>query len=262
MAWFKVDDGFHSSRKVLSIPKRQRFAAVGVWSIAGSWCADELTDGHVPEFMLGVWGVPPSAAQSLVNAGLWERTDGGYLFCNWLEYQPRKADVDAEREASRARMRELRAKRKGKKPQDDAAEPEVFGRTDANGSESVRNPDPTRPDPTPIEEAKASSPSQKRGTRIDPEWIPDQELIQQMRSECPGVDLESEHRKFIDHWIAQPGQKGVKVDWAATWRNWIRRSAPAATPGRAAAPKQTAVDKARAIAANMSGTFGGKEIEA
>ena len=39
MAWFKVDDGFHSSRKVLSIPRRSRLAAIGAWTIAGAWCA-------------------------------------------------------------------------------------------------------------------------------------------------------------------------------------------------------------------------------
>lgn len=29
--------------------------------------------------------------------------------------------------------------------------------------------------------------------------------------------------EFKDYWIAQPGQKGVKTDWDATWRNWVRR---------------------------------------
>jgi hypothetical protein len=28
--------------------------------------------------------------------------------------------------------------------------------------------------------------------------------------------------KFRDHWAALPGQRGVKVDWLATWRNWCR----------------------------------------
>ncbi len=149
MAWFKVDDGLHSSRKFLSIPKRSRFAAIGVWAIAGAWCADQLTDGHVPDYMLEVWGVPPSAPLSLVQAGLWERESGGYVFCNWLEYQPRKADVDAEREASRERMRDLRAKRKQNKPQDNAELGEVFGRTVTNCSENVRNPVPSRPSPDP-----------------------------------------------------------------------------------------------------------------
>ena len=120
MAWFKVDDGFHSSRKVLSIPRRSRLAAIGAWTIAGSWCADELTDGHVPEYMISEWGFPASIPDALVDSGLWERERGGYAFRNWAEYQPSKADVDAERTASRERMRELRARRKQKKPQDAA----------------------------------------------------------------------------------------------------------------------------------------------
>lgn len=223
MAWFKVDDGFHSSRKMLAIPKRARFAAAGLWAIAGSWCADQLTDGHVPDYMLAAWGAPPSAPESLVNVGLWVRESGGYLFCNWHEYQPRKEDVDAERAASRERMRELRAKRKQKKPQDDAEVGEVFGRTVPNGSESVRNPDPSRPDPVPKEVSKETSARKARGSRLDPNWVPSHDLIEQMRAECPGVNLEAEHRVFIDYWVAQPGQKGVKLDWDATWRNWMRR---------------------------------------
>jgi hypothetical protein len=31
--------------------------------------------------------------------------------------------------------------------------------------------------------------------------------------------------EFLDYWIAQPGQRGVKTDWPATWRNWVRRQA-------------------------------------
>lgn len=28
---------------------------------------------------------------------------------------------------------------------------------------------------------------------------------------------------FHDHWLAQTGQKAVKADWVAAWRNWLRR---------------------------------------
>jgi hypothetical protein len=34
----------------------------------------------------------------------------------------------------------------------------------------------------------------------------------------------AELEKFRDYWAAQPGQKGVKTDWPATWRNWCRRA--------------------------------------
>ena len=37
--------------------------------------------------------------------------------------------------------------------------------------------------------------------------------------------------QFKDYWIAQAGQKGVKLDWFATWRNWVRSTnAPKLNP--------------------------------
>lgn len=31
-----------------------------------------------------------------------------------------------------------------------------------------------------------------------------------------------EEDRFRDYWNSQPGSKGIKADWQATWRNWIR----------------------------------------
>jgi hypothetical protein len=42
--------------------------------------------------------------------------------------------------------------------------------------------------------------------------------------------------QFKDYWIAQAGQKGVKLDWFATWRNWVRSTN---------APKQNPADIVR-----------------
>lgn len=227
MAWFKVDDGFHASRKLLKIPKRSRFAAAGLWSIAGSWAADQLTDGHVPNYMIAEWAPPPAAPDALVDAGLWERTRDGFAFYNWHEYQPSKQDVDAERAASRERMRDLRAKRKGPKPLKDAGEEGLFGRTVTNSSESVRNPDPTRPstDPTHKEEAKASS-TRKRATRIAEDFEITDTMRQWAAQKTPGIDLGLETEKFINYWVAKSGKDATKVDWAATWRNWILNAKP------------------------------------
>lgn len=53
---------------------------------------------------------------------------------------------------------------------------------------------------------------------------------------------DAELAKFRDYWASQPGQKGVKADWQATWRNWVRRAAesagapPGAAPGARPAP--------------------------
>ena len=69
-----------------------------------------------------------------------------------------------------------------------------------------------------------ASASTARGVRLPDDWMPKPETIQQMRDECPGVNLEAEHRRFMDYWADQPGAKGRKVRWDSTWRNWIRRA--------------------------------------
>lgn len=101
------------------------------------------------------------------------------------------------------------------------------------------SPAPKTPAPTQGEAAQAR-PARKRATRLPDGWMPDPDVIEAMRTECPYVDLEAEHRKFADYWAAQPGQKGVKADWNATWRNWVRRageSVPARPSGRPAAAR-------------------------
>lgn len=52
MPWFKVDDGFANSQEVMRIPRRHRCAAAGLYTLAGSWAAKELTDGWVRQYML------------------------------------------------------------------------------------------------------------------------------------------------------------------------------------------------------------------
>jgi len=38
----------------------------------------------------------------------------------------------------------------------------------------------------------------------------------------PELDADFCWEKFRDYWVAVPGAKGRKVDWAATWRNFVR----------------------------------------
>jgi hypothetical protein len=36
------------------------------------------------------------------------------------------------------------------------------------------------------------------------------------------LSIDETAERFRDYWIAQPGVKGRKADWSATWRNWVR----------------------------------------
>lgn len=64
-----------------------------------------------------------------------------------------------------------------------------------------------------ISELKSSY-SKSRGTRLPEDWKPRIE---------DGIN-EIELEKFRDYWISVSGQRGVKRDWDATWRNWLRNS--------------------------------------
>ena len=137
MPWFRVDDGFSTNKKVLRIPRGRRAAAVGLWTLMGSWCARELTDGCFDSFMVEEIGGTQRQADDLVSAGLWEPTDAGYLFPNWHEYQPTREDTEAKRDAARERMRTLRERSREQRENTARTSQEV----------PTSRPDPTRPDP-------------------------------------------------------------------------------------------------------------------
>lgn len=73
---------------------------------------------------------------------------------------------------------------------------------------------------------RASRSASPKGTRFALETLP-QDWHEFARKERPDVEPDREFQIFADYWRAQPGQKGIKVDWLATWRNWIRRARPA-----------------------------------
>ena len=112
MAWFKVDDKLHSH------PKRHRagLRAMGLWVVAGSWCGDQLTDGHVPRDMLAALGGKTVDAKALVDAGLWETTPTGWQFHDWQGRNPTRDDVETQRAEWRKRQQAARARRTGTDP--------------------------------------------------------------------------------------------------------------------------------------------------
>jgi len=70
---------------------------------------------------------------------------------------------------------------------------------------------------------RAAAPS--RGTRIPDDFHITKEMWQWGNDNFPHLDGESQTEAFVDYWKSVPGAKGMKVDWIATWRTWIRRAA-------------------------------------
>jgi len=113
----------------------------------------------------------------------------------------------------RANDRERKIRQRAKK---------TSGHVTVTGRVTGHSADPSPPDgfpPSPystINNPPSLTPSPvkraQRATRLSEDWFP-------MEFEEEKIELE----KFRDWARSAPGQKGVKADWDATWRNWVRR---------------------------------------
>ena len=223
MAWFKVDDGFFSSRKVLMIPRSMRAKCLGIWVQAGTWSAKELTDGHVPGYVLDELGGIPEERHELIRVGLW-LSDGetGIYFHDWLDFQPSREETLGKRESvQKARSASGRVgglkSAELRRSKSEANVKQNSSKTQAKVKQNP-TPDPTRPDPTsPSKDGESAS-------RI-PQTFPITDSMISWAAEANlKINLETETAKFIDYWTAESGPKASKRDWVAAWRNWMRRA--------------------------------------
>jgi hypothetical protein len=179
MPWVRLSDDFYDHPKIMEVGP----LGLSVWVAGLAYCNRNLTDGVLPESVakrlmdfdgvayqvasVGDFGgvleddCAPLAIELLVNAGLLHREGHGCARCpqpkskhlvyhDYLEFQPSAAEIQADREAAKERMRRARdARRSG----------EVRPNIDGTAAE-LR----VTPTPTPTQEQKTSS------TAVDAEF--------------------------------------------------------------------------------------------
>ena len=67
--------------------------------------------------------------------------------------------------------------------------------------------------------------TKSKGSRLSKDWILSDEYIQEAKkinASLTDQQIKAIALGFKDYWISLPGAKGVRLDWLATWRNWIR----------------------------------------
>lgn len=63
-----------------------------------------------------------------------------------------------------------------------------------------------------------------RGSRLKPDWkLPKEYLDMATDHGLTADQTDYESDQFRDYYLGAPGAKGLKSDWLATWRGWIRR---------------------------------------
>lgn len=135
MGWDKNDDQFGIHRKVIRIPKKQRFAAVGLWTLAKNYSARALTDGVLEAHELDELDAPAPLVAELIRVVLWHRGDDICEKCvsqlgdkghtdaipgdaivihDYLDYNPSRTEALEAREKERVRKASQRSS--GKSP--------------------------------------------------------------------------------------------------------------------------------------------------
>lgn len=115
-------------------------------------------------------------------------------------------------------------------------------RNSAESAETAESVDPPFSDkersPTPPKEINSNPRETKRarGSRLPDDWALPAKWGQWALSEgWVEADIRFEADRFRDFWCSKAGKDATKIDWEATWRNWIR-SAKGRTQQRSQPP--------------------------
>jgi hypothetical protein len=84
-------------------------------------------------------------------------------------------------------------------------------------SGTEKEQDQIRPGDSPPR--KTSEPKKRASKRCPTDFAVTDDLREWARAKCPGVDLDRETAKFMDHEYKDP-----KSDWPAAWRTWMSKA--------------------------------------
>ena len=61
-----------------------------------------------------------------------------------------------------------------------------------------------------------------KGSRLSTDFDLPDSWTEFCQTERPDLNPKKVFDSFKDYWVAKAGASGVKLDWQATWRNWVR----------------------------------------
>ena len=249
-----------------------------------AWCANHPeTDGVIPlEVALYRLGIPDAMSHvtSCDSHGLVTKSHASVSVTSWVKWNGKWRDIQAKNDTKRVAARARKARERARKSEQEKPEHVTrdmgrdMGRDITRDTrdkekgerrkESINTSLLVSPHAEGITETAAelvtvaadaapattntSKPSKRtraaRGTRLPDGWQPDQALADWTRANAPAAANALEVERFRDYWQSLSGQRGIRADWAATWRNWARRCQEQHTqPSRGPAPRATTSDR-------------------
>lgn len=199
-----------------------------------------MTDGIIPQRVAKRFASEPLSellANDAANPSLVDLGDGTYRLHGYADMNETRAEIQ-----HRSRVNAENGRRGGLSKSRIASRPAKRAASDSvseDGGENVAETE-TETDTPP----KGGVP-RKRGTRIPEPFVVTLEMREWAAGRVPLVNVDSSTERFVNHWRAKAGKDATKLDWLATWRNWLIRD----QDDRANRPKLTPTERAMQTAA-------------
>lgn len=209
LLWFRLYAEIVDDVKLLTLAPSDRWFYVGILACK----AQGLLDGddavrrfsHVQIKLRLTEMELEEAARRLAEAGLIDENS-----LQPLKWDKRQFRSDHDDRKSADRVRSWREKRRNQTVT------------------AVTPPHVTRLKPRPETETETEAETEKkkkraeaRATRLALDSCPE-DWSSFCKTERPDLNVKATWERFSDYWRSVPGSKGTKLDWFATWRNWVR----------------------------------------
>ena len=155
-----------------------------------------------------------------------EQTDKGFIHTR-ADKEIAKAGEKSDKASQSAKARWQKKPNKNKSLPSDANA--LRTQSEGNATHNTRH----------ITQNTVNREKSNRGTRLPADCVLSKEWEDFCRQERPDLNPQKVFAEFKDYWTALPVGKGTKLDWSATWRNWVRRQT---------APKQSYAQQAADVA--------------
>lgn len=211
--YVQLVNGFYDNDKICDLVRMGRADSVGVYCMALSLCGDRLTDGFVPRrAMLSNIGATPEQVQALVDEGMLEEVEEGWLIHDYAEHNRTREQVlharaDAKERKSKSRchssvtavsQRDMRV---------------TSGQTPEHQNTRTQKKE---------KEEYSSSFSKETGVKDFGDSRECGETDRTLAVEYPNLDLESAWLAFADRHQDETRATG---DWTRLWKGWCQRRA-------------------------------------
>lgn len=205
MHYFKLNIGdYHKKAGRLTMIEH------GAYTLLLHACYDRERFPTEEEALDWCWARTPEevAAVKFVLSKFFDLVDGRYVQARIQE------EIEAyhkKAETNRAVALDREARRRTKRAQD------------VNDSSPVGNDSPPNHKPLTTNQEPQTS-VRPRASRLAQDWVLPDEWEAWAKEARPDLDVKDVADRFKDFWVAKAGKDGSKLDWQATWRNWVRNT--------------------------------------